>query len=1155
MKHLASAFGSQYAFVSELLSDGLHFRTRAAWGRGKLIENFEIPLTGTPCEPVLRGNCTYHGENLCKLFPTNPPFLSKWGVESYCGVPLLDSSGAVTGHLAILSEEPMKDGPRGLAVMRIFAARAQAEIERLRAESALRVSEERLNRVLQSTLDAIVTFDANRNVVLFNHSAESTFRCSAADAIGRALDPFLCNKLREVIHKAISPSSDLESRLCSWTFDGVTARRAGGEEFAIEATISQVETESGKLFTLILRDVDERLRAEKAVRELSLENNYLSSNINAMPTLLASVRPDGYADFFNRRWLEYTGLSADKLEGWGWTGPIHPDDVDKLLSVWRSALVSGAPLEVEARMRRFDGAFRWLLFRANAFRDQSDDIVKWYGSAFDIDDRKRAEEALRASEQSFRLILDGIAGLVAIMAPTGEVEGVNRQVLDYFGKNIEELKGWPSSHAVHPDDRPSVISAWKHSVDTASPYDTDHRLRRADGVYRWFHARGLPLRDAQGGILRWYVLLTDIDERKQAEEKLRRSEADLQEAQRLAQLGSWKLNISSGKVAVSPEVLRRYDVKPEEDISSPEFWFYRIHPEERARVREHFEKCVFERRDYDDEYRIVLPDGTIKYQHSRGRPIVDEEGNLVEFSGTTIEVTEQVQSRAALQKAFDEIEKSEDQLRATISAIPNLAWSTGPDGSADFLNERWLEYTGLSAEQAKGWGWGAAIHPDDVKRLVEYWKSSLASGTPAEAEARMRRFDGTHRWFLLRANPLRDESGKIIKWYGTNTDIDDRKRAEEQLRRSEALLADAERLSSTGSFSFRVATDEVTFSEEMCRIFELEPPVSLGVIRSRIHPDDVSVFKENLERARQGDTSEIRNDLRLLLPSGSVKCIQIIAHHNREESRQLEYIGTAQDVTQRRLAEEALTKARMELANMARITSLGALTASIAHEVNQPLSGLVTNTSTCLLMLESDPPNLEVARETAQRALRDGNRAAEVIKRLRALFSQKQVMAGLVDLNEATREVVALTLSELQRNQVLLRTDLDGDLPLITGDRVQLQQVILNLLRNASDAMSEVLDRPRHLLIRTEREEGNRVRLTVQDAGVGLEIDAMDKLFQAFYTTKHDGMGMGLSISRSIIESHHGRLWATKNDGPGATFSFSIPCKRECGTAASGGVS
>jgi signal transduction histidine kinase len=254
---------------------------------------------------------------------------------------------------------------------------------------------------------------------------------------------------------------------------------------------------------------------------------------------------------------------------------------------------------------------------------------------------------------------------------------------------------------------------------------------------------------------------------------------------------------------------------------------------------------------------------------------------------------------------------------------------------------------------------------------------------------------------------------------------------------------------------------------------------------------------------------------------------------------------------ERKRAEEALADLRSELTQVARITGLAGLTASIAHEVNQPLSGVVTNASTCLRMLGAEPPNVDGARETARRALRDGNRASEMITRLRDLFSKKQVTTESLDLNEATREVIALSLSELQRNRVSLQADLDTELPVITGNRVQLQQVILNLLRNASDAMSTVQDRPRDLVIRTERDEGERVRLIVQDVGIGFDTDALGKLFQAFYTTKDDGMGMGLSISRSIIESHQGRLWAMRNDGPGATFCFSLPCGQERAMATS----
>jgi signal transduction histidine kinase len=221
--------------------------------------------------------------------------------------------------------------------------------------------------------------------------------------------------------------------------------------------------------------------------------------------------------------------------------------------------------------------------------------------------------------------------------------------------------------------------------------------------------------------------------------------------------------------------------------------------------------------------------------------------------------------------------------------------------------------------------------------------------------------------------------------------------------------------------------------------------------------------------------------------------------------------------------------------------TMSELTASIAHEVNQPLSGIITNANTCLRMLNANPPDVEGARETARRTIRDGNRAADVIVRLRALFSKKEFSLEPLDLNEATREVIALTLSDLQRNRVLLQSELAQDLPRIVGDRLQLQQVILNLLRNASDAMVGVGDRPRQLLIRTEGEDGDRVRVSVRDAGVGIDAQSMNKLFDAFYTTKSEGMGIGLSVSRSIIERHHGHLWAEPNDGPGVTFSFSIP--------------
>jgi PAS domain S-box-containing protein len=372
-------------------------------------------------------------------------------------------------------------------------------------------------------------------------------------------------------------------------------------------------------------------------------------------------------------------------------------------------------------------------------------------------------------------------------------------------------------------------------------------------------------------------------------------------------------------------------------------------------------------------------------------------------------------------------------------------------------------------------------------------------------------------------------------------DITERTRVRQELRRSEAFLAEAQHLSRIGSFSWRVATDEITWSEQLYRIFQIDrdAQVTFELIGTRIHPEDLPVFQEHIQRSRR-DRSDVQLEFRLQMPDGAVKYVHVVGHIRGDHGHP-EYIGAVQDVTERRSSEEALSKARSELSQVARVTSLGVLTASIAHEVNQPLSGIVTNASTCLRMLAADPPNVEGARETARRTIRDGNRASEVIIRLRALYGKKEPTIESVDLNEATREVLALSLSELQRDRVIVLQELADGLPLVAGDRVQLQQVILNLIRNASDAMSAVDDRPRQLLIRSERDEDDHVRLTVKDAGVGFPPGAADRLFESFYTTKNDGMGIGLSVSRSIIESHHGRLWATLNNGPGATFSFFIP--------------
>jgi PAS domain S-box-containing protein len=369
----------------------------------------------------------------------------------------------------------------------------------------------------------------------------------------------------------------------------------------------------------------------------------------------------------------------------------------------------------------------------------------------------------------------------------------------------------------------------------------------------------------------------------------------------------------------------------------------------------------------------------------------------------------------------------------------------------------------------------------------------------------------------------------------------ERTQAEQALRHNEALLAEAQRLTRTGSFSWRVSSDEINWSQETYRIFELGPWLrpTMEMVRQRVHPSDLAYFDRTVRRAT-GEGRDFSLEYRLLLPGEVIKHLQVVAHVSGAPESPLAYVGTVMDVTDRKRSEAALERARTELAHVSRVTTLGQMTASIAHEINQPLAGIVLNGNACLRWLAGESPNLHEVREAARRIVRDAQRAGDVITRLRSLFRREGSPIERLSINEVVQEVIALTQGEVQNGGATVRTRLADDLPLVSGDRVQLQQLLLNLIMNAVEAMSEVHDRLRELVISTQLGD-TEVTVAVQDSGVGLDPERKEKLFDAFYTSKSVGMGMGLAICRSIVEHHCGRLWATSNDGPGATFLFTLP--------------
>jgi signal transduction histidine kinase len=374
-----------------------------------------------------------------------------------------------------------------------------------------------------------------------------------------------------------------------------------------------------------------------------------------------------------------------------------------------------------------------------------------------------------------------------------------------------------------------------------------------------------------------------------------------------------------------------------------------------------------------------------------------------------------------------------------------------------------------------------------------------------------------------------------------------RKLMQEKLQQSEAYLSQAQRLSHTGSFGWRVSTGEILWSEETFRIFEYDRTTkpTLELILQRVHPEDAPLVKRTIERALQ-DGKDFEHEYRLAMPDGSIKHVHVVAHALSDESAGIKFVGAVMDITAEKRAGEALRRARGDLARASRVTTVGEVTASLAHEVNEPITAAVANANNCLRLLRRDSPDVEEARTAASRIVKDATRAAEIISRIRLLFKKGTPQRELVDVNEVIREMIVLLWTEATQYNILVRTELAADPPWVMGDRLQLQQLLMNLMMNAIDAMKDV-DGARELIIKSQRAATEQLMVTVSDTGVGLPPQQADQIFNAFFTTKPHGAGMGLSISRSIVESHGGRLWAAENDNSprGASFYFTLHAKAE----------
>jgi PAS domain S-box-containing protein len=630
---------------------------------------------------------------------------------------------------------------------------------------------------------------------------------------------------------------------------------------------------------------------------------------------------------------------------------------------------------------------------------------------------------------------------------------------------------------------------------------------------------------------------------------VQRSESYLAETQKLTHTGTWAWDARSQKVLFcSEEMFRIYGLDPQIDLPTRKNFRQRVHPEDRSRIDERQATVFNEKVGSIDEFRIVLPDGTVKHLSSSWHPVLDGNGGLIELIGTATDITERKRDEEALREREAELAEARRDLRLMIDTIPIPVASYSADARRDFVNAAWKQYTGLSDEAARGTKWSIVAHPDDTAGGDKMWRDALATGKPWHTEERVRRADGQYRWFAIDRVAARDENGKIIKWYGTAYDIEDRKRAEDGLRESEYKLRQIIDAVPGFVWSSDPAGEPTHINQHMSNYGGMRfEDFKQGGWEAIVHPDDFPETAKAFYHAIQTGTP-YRDVLRLRRADGEFRW-----HHARgeplrdQQGRIIQWYGLSVDIDEAKKAEDRLRRseshlaqAQLELAHANRVATMGQLTASITHEVNQPITAAVTYALAARRWLSAEPPNLDEVDDVLALIVKEGNRAGEVVGRIRALIKKAPARKDAVAINDAILEVIALTRTEAANNSVSVRTQLAEDLPHVQGDRVQLQQVLLNLIINAIEAMRDVGEKERELVISTHHEP-DWVSVEVRDSGPGFAQADIDRVFEAFYSTKSSGLGLGLSICRSIIEAHNGGLWATPNLPRGAILRFTAP--------------
>lgn len=871
--------------------------------------------------------------------------------------------------------------------------------------------------------------------------------------------------------------------------------------------------------------------------------------------------------------LDYLNAAVDEGHT-AWKRVLHPDDYEEVAEKWRHCLATGDDFNVEFRFRRANDVYVWARTAARPVCDGNGQISGWYGIALDNDLYKKTVTALREREQSLQQLIDTVPALVWTISEKGSPTYVNKRFTEVTGATLEDITAVdksPNLSVIHPDDIHKARDAIHRSLTTHEPYVQRYRQLRSDGNYRWTETRAEPLRDETGAIVQWYGVCVDIDDLVTAQKSLSDRERELSMLVDMVPSFIWRLTPEGEPNYFNRRLIDFFgmDVEDAEKMGPKRLAAIMestTHPDDVGRVSQALNHSIATGERFSMRYRLRRADGVYRWVAGQADPLRDDDGRIIQWYGLSTDIDDQVKAEDALRHSerryrdlfqympigltqvdakklvllFNELRaQGVNDLRDYIDEHPEFLTRAVEALEVEEVNQHILEMFGAqNADEMRGSAtryWQPGM--DTIRRSIE---ARYRGEEVFQEETKVMRLDGRVIDVLFttaRPDAVADKS--LVGFI----DITQRKRAEEALRERERSLW---RLVEALPVMIDCADPN---GEPVYRSDRLSQFLGYGLDRldedgklnatldAGVHPDDLAGVKEQYAHSlATGEPYARRHRLRRF--DGQYRWVETRAEAMRDgQGNIVQWNVICLDIDREVRAQDELRLTHEKLARASQASSLAELSASIAHEVNQPLAAIVANSHACRRWLTAEPPNTERALKTVERITRDATSAADVVGRIRALFRQSADAKKKITLNDVIAEVRGLMTEELLRWRVRTVVEIEADLPYVMADRVQIQQVLLNLIRNAIEAM-EAITRDRHLTIRVVR-DGGFIQTKISDQGVG--ITSPERIFEPFITTKEQGMGMGLAISRSIVEAHGGCLWAEKNEPYGTALIFTLP--------------